>query len=51
MGEQAKTIEYRLGAARPHKARSMSRRVYRGEADDYAPAEGNLNPIPHCDFY
>ena len=46
MGEQAKTIEYRFGDARPHKARSMTSRVYRGEADDYAPAEGNSNPIP-----
>ena len=26
MGEQAKTIEYRVGTARPHEARSMTRR-------------------------
>ena len=26
MGEQAKTLEYRFGTARPHEARSMTRR-------------------------
>ena len=46
MGEQAKTIEYRFDAARPHEARSMARRVYRGETDDYAPAEGNEKSHP-----
>ena len=46
MGEQAKTIEYRFGDARPHEARSMTSRVYRGEADDYAPAEGNEKSHP-----
>ena len=46
MGEQAKTIEYRFGDARPHEARSMTSRVYRGETDDYAPAEGNEKSHP-----
>ena len=31
VGEQEKTIEYRFIAAIPHKARSMTSRVYRGE--------------------
>ena len=46
MGEQAKTIEYRFGDARPHEARSMTSRVYRGETDDYARAEGNEKSHP-----
>ena len=46
MGEQAKTIEYRFGDARPHEARSMTRRGNEARQTTMRLRRAMKNPIP-----